>query len=89
MPYTRGQQVEVWIDQNNPTAWDNNLTSNWQWTPAVVMYCLDTPPSVTCIVAIYPYQTPHTFTSSWQTTKTFNMVDVRAIKADKGASIGL
>eukprot|EP00957_Ditylum_brightwellii_P169411 12894214-Ditylum_brightwellii.AAC.1 len=85
MPYARGQQVKVWIDQNNPIAWDNNPNSNWQWTPAVAMHCLDTPPSMTYIVASCPYLTPPTFTSSWQTTKTFNMVAVRAIKADEGA----
>eukprot|EP00957_Ditylum_brightwellii_P038017 2875323-Ditylum_brightwellii.AAC.1 len=67
MPYARGQQVKVWIDQNNLTAWDNNQTSNWQWTPTVS----------------HVVQTHH------PTTKSFNMVDVRAIKADKGAGIGL
>eukprot|EP00957_Ditylum_brightwellii_P152285 11594216-Ditylum_brightwellii.AAC.1 len=85
MPYGRGQHIKVWIDQHNPTAWYNNPTSNWQWTPAVVMHYLDTPPNVTCIVASCPYQTPSILTSVWQTTKTFNMVDVRAIEVDKGA----
>eukprot|EP00957_Ditylum_brightwellii_P209680 15362772-Ditylum_brightwellii.AAC.1 len=80
-----GQQVEVRIDQNNPTAWNNSPTSNWQWTPAVVTHCSDTPPSVTCIVASRPYLTLPTFTNSWQITKTFNIVNVRAIDADKGS----
>eukprot|EP00957_Ditylum_brightwellii_P007238 549884-Ditylum_brightwellii.AAC.3 len=84
MLYASGQQVMVWIDQNNPSTWDTSSTSNWQWTPAVVMHYLDTPPSVTCVVASFPNQKHLTFTSSWQTTKTFNMVDVKTIKADKG-----
>eukprot|EP00957_Ditylum_brightwellii_P146806 11176223-Ditylum_brightwellii.AAC.1 len=75
----------VWIDQNNPTVKDNNPTSYCQWAPAVVMHCSDTPPSVTCIVASCPYQKPPTFTSSWKTMKTFNMVDAMAIEADEGA----
>eukprot|EP00957_Ditylum_brightwellii_P017001 1281497-Ditylum_brightwellii.AAC.1 len=73
MPYARGQHVEVWIDQNNPTAWYNNSTSNWQWSPAVVTHYLDTPHSVTCIVATRPYQAPPILTSVWQATKTINM----------------
>eukprot|EP00957_Ditylum_brightwellii_P016465 1237555-Ditylum_brightwellii.AAC.1 len=85
MPYARGQHVEVWIDQNNPTAWCNNPTSNWQWTPTVVTHYSDTPPSVTCIMASPPYHTPPILTSVWQMTKTFNMVDDRAIEVDKGA----
>eukprot|EP00957_Ditylum_brightwellii_P183191 13953635-Ditylum_brightwellii.AAC.1 len=89
MPYTRGQHMEVWIDQNNPTAWYNNPTSNWQWTPAVLTHYSNTPPSMTCIVASHPYQTPPILTSVWQMMKTFNMVDVRAIEAYKGAGIGL
>eukprot|EP00957_Ditylum_brightwellii_P142925 10889876-Ditylum_brightwellii.AAC.1 len=32
---------------------------------------------------------PPTFTSSWQTAKTFNVVDFKAIKADEDAGIGL
>eukprot|EP00957_Ditylum_brightwellii_P086142 6554409-Ditylum_brightwellii.AAC.1 len=55
MPYTRGHQVKVWIDQNNPNAWHNNPTSNWQWTPAVVTHYMDMPPCVTCIAASRPY----------------------------------
>eukprot|EP00957_Ditylum_brightwellii_P057844 4386542-Ditylum_brightwellii.AAC.1 len=55
MPYSRGQQVEVWIDQNNPTAWHNNTISNWQWTPAVVTHYVDMPPRITCIMASCPY----------------------------------
>jgi hypothetical protein len=89
MSYARGQHIKVWCDQNNPTAWYNNPTSNWQWKSTVVTHYLDTPPSVTCIVASHPYQTPPILTSVWQTTKTFNMVDVRAIEVDKGAGIGL
>eukprot|EP00957_Ditylum_brightwellii_P151343 11524469-Ditylum_brightwellii.AAC.1 len=85
MLYARGQQVMVWIDQNNLSAWDAIPTSNWQWTPAVVTYYLDTPPSVTCVMASCPYQKHPTVTSSWQTTKTFNVVDVKAIEADKCA----
>eukprot|EP00957_Ditylum_brightwellii_P132823 10128122-Ditylum_brightwellii.AAC.1 len=89
MSYARGQHIEVWIDQNNPTAWYNNPTSNWQWTPAVITHYSDTTPSVTCIVASCPYQTSLTFASVWKMTKTFNIVDVMAIKTDKGAGIGL
>eukprot|EP00957_Ditylum_brightwellii_P020661 1558159-Ditylum_brightwellii.AAC.1 len=89
MSYTRGQYVEVWIDQNNPTAWYNNPTSIWQCTPAVVTHYLDTPPCVTYIVSSCPYQTPPILISVWQTTKTFNIADVRAIEADKGAGFGL
>eukprot|EP00957_Ditylum_brightwellii_P142770 10878779-Ditylum_brightwellii.AAC.1 len=77
MLYTRGQQVMVWIDQNNPSAWNISTTSNWQWTPAVVTYYSDTPPSVTCVVASHPYQKHPTITSSWQMTKVFNAVDVK------------
>eukprot|EP00957_Ditylum_brightwellii_P201324 15325096-Ditylum_brightwellii.AAC.1 len=79
----------VWIDQNNPSVWDTSPTFNWQWTPAVVTHYLDTPPSVTCIVASHPYQKPPTFTSSWQMTKMFNVVGVKAIKADQSTGIGL
>eukprot|EP00957_Ditylum_brightwellii_P002936 224149-Ditylum_brightwellii.AAC.1 len=79
----------VWIDQNSPSVWDTSPNSNWQWTPAVAAHYLDTPPSVTCIVASCPYQKPPTFTSSWQMTKTFNVVDVKAIEADKGVGVGL
>eukprot|EP00957_Ditylum_brightwellii_P065664 4980024-Ditylum_brightwellii.AAC.1 len=75
----------VWIDQNNPFAWDTSPTSNWQWTSAVVTHYLDTPPSVACVVASHPYHKHPTCTSSWQTMKMFNAVDVKAIKADKGA----
>eukprot|EP00957_Ditylum_brightwellii_P063451 4816585-Ditylum_brightwellii.AAC.1 len=85
MPYARGQQVRVWMDQNNPSAWDISPTSNWQWTPAVVAYYADTPPSVTCVVASCPYQKHPSVTSSWQKTKTFNVVDLKAIEADKCA----
>eukprot|EP00957_Ditylum_brightwellii_P178237 13575402-Ditylum_brightwellii.AAC.1 len=60
MSYTRGHHVEIWIDQKNPTAWYNNTTSNWQWTPAVFTHYLDTSHSVTCIMASHPYQTPPT-----------------------------
>eukprot|EP00957_Ditylum_brightwellii_P093586 7126436-Ditylum_brightwellii.AAC.1 len=56
MVYARGQQVMVWMDQNNPSAWDTSPTSNWQWTPAVVTCYSNTPPSVTCVVASCPYQ---------------------------------
>ena len=89
MPCTRGQKVMVWMDQNNLSAWDTSPTSNWQWTPAVVMHYTDTPPSVTCIVASHPYQKPPTVASSWQTTKMFNVVDIRQNKVDKDAGIGL
>eukprot|EP00957_Ditylum_brightwellii_P032779 2485118-Ditylum_brightwellii.AAC.1 len=82
---TRGQQVMVWMDQNNPSAWDTSPTSNWHWTSAVVMCYSDTPPSVTCAVASHPNQKYPTVTSSWQMTKMFNMVDVKAIEADKCA----
>eukprot|EP00957_Ditylum_brightwellii_P183425 13972169-Ditylum_brightwellii.AAC.1 len=75
----------VWIDQNNPSAWDTSPTSKWQWIPAVVTHYLDTPPSVTCIVASHPYQKPPTFTSSWQMMKMLNVVYVKAIEVDKGA----
>eukprot|EP00957_Ditylum_brightwellii_P079765 6065426-Ditylum_brightwellii.AAC.1 len=73
MPYANRQQVMIWIDQKKPYAWDISTTSNWQWTPAVVTHYSDTPPSVTCVVM----------------AKMFNMVDVKAIEADKGAGIGL
>eukprot|EP00957_Ditylum_brightwellii_P194712 14831966-Ditylum_brightwellii.AAC.1 len=53
------------MDQNNPSAWDTSPTSNWQWTPAVVMYYSDTPPSVTCVVTSCPYQKHPTVTSSY------------------------
>eukprot|EP00957_Ditylum_brightwellii_P186748 14220209-Ditylum_brightwellii.AAC.1 len=89
MPYTRGQQVEVWIDQNNPTACHNNPISNWQWTPAVVIYYVDTPPCVTCIVASWPYMQHPILTSVWQTTQTFNSADVRPLGGDAGAGFGL
>eukprot|EP00957_Ditylum_brightwellii_P198495 15128036-Ditylum_brightwellii.AAC.1 len=80
MPYASGQQVVmVWIDQNNPSAWDTGSASNWQWTPAVVTHYSDTPPSVTYVVASRPYQKHPTFTSFGQTPKTFNMVDAKAI----------
>eukprot|EP00957_Ditylum_brightwellii_P091687 6981612-Ditylum_brightwellii.AAC.1 len=85
MPYTRGQQVMAWMDQNNLSAWDTNPTSNWQWTQAVVTYYSDTPSSVTCVVTSHPYPKHPTVTSSWQMTKTFNVVDVTAIEADKCA----
>eukprot|EP00957_Ditylum_brightwellii_P048061 3649379-Ditylum_brightwellii.AAC.1 len=55
------------------------------WTPAVVTYYSDTPPSVTCVVASCPCQKHPTGTSSWQTTKTLNMVDIKAIEVDKCA----
>eukprot|EP00957_Ditylum_brightwellii_P131598 10035880-Ditylum_brightwellii.AAC.1 len=70
----------VRVDQTNPSLWDTSPTSNWQWIPAVDMHYSDTPLSVTCVVANRPYQTNPTFTSSWQTTKTVNMVDTKAIK---------
>eukprot|EP00957_Ditylum_brightwellii_P096941 7382315-Ditylum_brightwellii.AAC.1 len=89
MPYARGQQVMVWMDQNNLSAWDTSPTSNRQWTPAVVTYYSDILPSVTCVVASHPYQKYTTVTSSWQTTKMFNVVDIKAIEADKCAGIGL
>eukprot|EP00957_Ditylum_brightwellii_P205144 15342513-Ditylum_brightwellii.AAC.1 len=73
------------MDQNNPSTWDTSPTSNWQWTLAVVTYYSDTSPSVICVVASHPYQKHPTVTSSWQMTKTFNMVDVKAIEADKCA----
>eukprot|EP00957_Ditylum_brightwellii_P117520 8963205-Ditylum_brightwellii.AAC.1 len=84
MLYMRDKQVMVWIDQNNPHAWDTNPTSNWQWIPAVAMHYLDTPPSITCIVISHPYQKPPTFTSSLQTTKKFDVIDARPIEADLG-----
>eukprot|EP00957_Ditylum_brightwellii_P151304 11521458-Ditylum_brightwellii.AAC.1 len=70
---TRGQQVTVWMDQNNPSVWGTSPTSNWQWTPAVVTHYLDTSHSVTYVVASHPYQKHPTVTSSWQMTKTFSM----------------
>eukprot|EP00957_Ditylum_brightwellii_P125819 9591593-Ditylum_brightwellii.AAC.1 len=72
MPYVRGQQVMVWMDQNNLSAWDTSPTSNWQWTSTVVTCYSDTPSSVTCVVVSHPYQKHPTVASSWQTTKTFN-----------------
>eukprot|EP00957_Ditylum_brightwellii_P063532 4821807-Ditylum_brightwellii.AAC.1 len=89
MSYMRGKQVMVWIDQNNQHAWITNLTSNWQWTPSVVTHYSDTPPSVTCLVASPPYLKPPTFTSSWQTTKKFDMINVRPIETDLGACMDL
>eukprot|EP00957_Ditylum_brightwellii_P069238 5256729-Ditylum_brightwellii.AAC.1 len=89
MLYARGQQVMAWMDQNNLSAWDTSPTSIWQWTPAVYTYYSDTPPSITCVVANRPYQKHPTVTSSWQTTKTFNIVDAKAIGVDKCAGIGL
>eukprot|EP00957_Ditylum_brightwellii_P196243 14952515-Ditylum_brightwellii.AAC.1 len=77
------------MDQDNPSAWDTSLTSNWQWTPAVVVHYSDIPPSFTCVMASCPYQKHHTFTSYWQTTKTFSMVDAKAIEVDKCTGIGL
>eukprot|EP00957_Ditylum_brightwellii_P089800 6839350-Ditylum_brightwellii.AAC.1 len=55
------------------------------WTPAVAMYYSDAPPSVTCVVASCPHQKHPTVTSSWQMTKAFNVVNVKAIEADKCA----
>eukprot|EP00957_Ditylum_brightwellii_P180706 13766124-Ditylum_brightwellii.AAC.1 len=79
----------VWMDQNNPSAWDTSPTSNWQWTPAVVTYYSDTQPSVTCVVASHPCKKHPTVTSSWQSTKMFNVDDVKAIEVDKCAGIGI
>eukprot|EP00957_Ditylum_brightwellii_P075807 5761685-Ditylum_brightwellii.AAC.1 len=73
MPYTRRQQVMVWMDQNSLSEWDTSPTSNWQWTLAVVAYYSDTPPSITCVVASCPYQKYPSVTNSWQTTKMLNM----------------
>eukprot|EP00957_Ditylum_brightwellii_P034780 2636119-Ditylum_brightwellii.AAC.1 len=81
------QENQVWMDQNNLSVWDTSSTSNWQWTPAVVIYYSDTPPSVTCAVANRPYQKHPTVSISWQMTKTFNVVDVNAIEADKCVGI--
>eukprot|EP00957_Ditylum_brightwellii_P091487 6966507-Ditylum_brightwellii.AAC.1 len=85
MLYTRGQKVMVWMDQNNLSAWDASPTSNWQWTPAIVTYYPDTIPSITCAMASCPYQKHPAVISYWQTTKTSNVVDVRAIEVDKCA----
>eukprot|EP00957_Ditylum_brightwellii_P150119 11432101-Ditylum_brightwellii.AAC.1 len=79
----------LWMDQNNLPTWDTSPTSNCQWTPAVVTYYSDTPPSVTCVAASHLYQKHPTVTSSWQTTKTFNVVNVKVIEVDKCASIDL
>eukprot|EP00957_Ditylum_brightwellii_P033318 2524787-Ditylum_brightwellii.AAC.1 len=77
MPYTRGQQVKVWIDQNNLTAWHNNAISNWQGMSAMVTHYVDTPPRVTCIVTSCPYMQYPILTSVWQTTQTFDSADMR------------
>eukprot|EP00957_Ditylum_brightwellii_P132304 10088123-Ditylum_brightwellii.AAC.1 len=89
MPYASRQQVMAWMDKNNLSAWDTSLTSNWQWTLAVVTHYSDTSPSVTCAVASCPYQKHPIVTSPWQITKAFNVVDVTAIEVDKCAGIGL
>eukprot|EP00957_Ditylum_brightwellii_P192116 14624281-Ditylum_brightwellii.AAC.1 len=57
--------------------------------PGVVTHYLDTPPHVTCIMATHPYLTPPILTSVWQTTQTFNIIDVRPIDADVAAGFGL
>eukprot|EP00957_Ditylum_brightwellii_P081353 6188487-Ditylum_brightwellii.AAC.1 len=85
MPYTRGQQVEVWIDQNNPIACHSSTISNWQWTPAVVTHYVDTSPHVTFIVASCPYMHHPILTSVWQTTQTFDSADVRLLGGDAAA----
>eukprot|EP00957_Ditylum_brightwellii_P170486 12976963-Ditylum_brightwellii.AAC.1 len=85
MPYARGKQVMVWMDQSNLSAWDTSPTSNWQWTPDVVTYQSDTQHSVTCVVASLPYQKHPIVTSSWQMTKAFSVVDVKTIEVDKCA----
>eukprot|EP00957_Ditylum_brightwellii_P088735 6757574-Ditylum_brightwellii.AAC.1 len=89
MPYARGQQVKVWIDQNYPTAWHNNPTSNWQWMPAVVSHYVDMPPHVTCIVASHLCMKHPILTNVWQTTQTFNSADVRPLSGDVRAGFGL
>eukprot|EP00957_Ditylum_brightwellii_P147435 11226536-Ditylum_brightwellii.AAC.1 len=55
MPYAEGQQVEVWIDQNNLHPWLSNPTQNWKWTLALVTSYDDNPPCVRCLVASSPY----------------------------------
>eukprot|EP00957_Ditylum_brightwellii_P027017 2043243-Ditylum_brightwellii.AAC.1 len=89
MPYARGQQVEIWIDQNNPNTWHTNPIQNWQWTPAVVAYYDTVHFCVTCIVASYPYLQFPDFTSVWQTTQTFDSVNVRPLGGDAAAGFGV
>eukprot|EP00957_Ditylum_brightwellii_P135470 10328849-Ditylum_brightwellii.AAC.1 len=68
MPYARGQQVEVWIDQNNSNIWRTNAIRNWQWMPTVVTNYVDIPPHATCIVVSPPYLQYPVVASVWQTT---------------------
>ena len=89
MPYAEGQQVEVWIDQNNLHLWRINPTQNWQWTPAVVTNYVDMPPRVWCIVASPPYMRYPVFTSSWQTTHSIDITNVRPLGGDAAARFGV
>eukprot|EP00957_Ditylum_brightwellii_P096197 7328383-Ditylum_brightwellii.AAC.1 len=85
MTCARGQQVEVWIDQNNPNSWPINPIQTWQWIPAVVTYYDATHFHVTCIVASSPYLQFPVFTSVWQTMQTFDGANVRVLGGDAAA----
>eukprot|EP00957_Ditylum_brightwellii_P135108 10301267-Ditylum_brightwellii.AAC.1 len=85
MPYARGQQVKVWIDQNNPNAWHTNAIQNWQWIPAVVTNSVDMPPRISCIVASPLYLQYPVFTSVLQTTLTFDSANMRPLGGDAAA----
>ena len=89
MPYARGQQAKIWIDQNNPNAWRINPIQNWQWTPAVVTYYDAMHFHVTCIVASPPYLQYPVFTSVWQTMQTFDSANVRPLGGDAAAGFGI
>jgi len=88
MPYAKGQQVEVLVDRNNLHPWRINPTQNWQWTPAVVTNYVDMPPRVWCIVASPPYVCYPLFTSSWQTTHSFDSTNVRPLGGDVAGGFG-
>ena len=57
MRYTKGQQVEVWNDQNNIHSRGTyvNPIQNWQWTPAMFIRYDNNPLKVRCLVAYPPY----------------------------------
>ena len=88
MPYAEGQQVEVWIDRNNQHPWRINPTQNWQWTPALVTSNNDNSPHVMCLVASYPFLSYPVFTSSWETTHSIDIANVRPLGGDAAAGFG-
>eukprot|EP00957_Ditylum_brightwellii_P094807 7219752-Ditylum_brightwellii.AAC.1 len=88
MPYTEGQQVEVWIDRNNLHPWCINPTQNWQWTPALVTIYYYNPPCVRCLVASPPYVCYPVFTSSLETTHSIDIANMMPL-GDAAAGFGV